>query len=62
MNEGAPMPDNHLGSSYEMKEGGSQTLTPELVRQVTDKVYNLLLKDLKRENERRRALNSQHRR
>jgi len=56
------MPENNLGSSHEMKEGDSQTLTPELVRQVTDKVYNLLLKDLKRENERRRALNSHYRR
>lgn len=33
---------------------GEETLTPELVQQVTDKVYKLLLKDLQTENERRR--------
>jgi hypothetical protein len=56
------MPDNHSESSGEFINGGTQTLTPELVRQVTDKVYKLFLKDLKQENERRRNQNSSYRR
>lgn len=34
---------------------GAPGLTPELVRQVSDKVYQLLLRDLKVENERRKV-------
>jgi hypothetical protein len=51
--------DNEGGS------GGTSTtnqLTPEIVRQITDKVYKLFLKDLKQENERRRIQGSQYRR
>ncbi len=43
-------------------EGKSEEkLTPELVRQVTDKVYQLLLKELQTENERRRSSNHSYR-
>ena len=57
------MPSNQLDSPEE--NGGTSTqnkLTPELVRQVTDKVYKLFLNDLKQENERRRIRNPHFRR
>lgn len=56
------MPNNNSNSSIKIGSGGAESLTPELVRQVTDKVYKLFLKDLKRENERRRVQNPHYRR
>lgn len=54
---------NQYDSSGKSNVDGTKTeLTPELVRHVTDKVYKLLLKDLKQENERRRNHNTHYRR
>lgn len=54
-------------NQYDNSSGSGDTdttnqLTPEIVRQITDKVYKLFLKDLKQENERRRIQSSQYRR
>ncbi len=57
------MPDNQLDSPEESGAASTQNkLTPQLVRQVTDKVYQLFLHDLKQENERRRIRNPYFRR
>jgi len=44
-------------SQNEQNRQENATLTPQIVRQVADKVYALLLQDLKIENERRRLRN-----
>ncbi|MFO7680376.1 MAG: hypothetical protein R6X34_10020 [Chloroflexota bacterium] len=54
-----PGSGNH-SSNTTGENSGTQSLTPELVRQVTDKVYQLFLRDLKIENERRRVRNSRN--
>ncbi len=41
---------------------GNATLPPQTVRQITDRVYALLLRELKIENERRRLRNRSIRR
>jgi len=51
-----PSSGNHL-SNTTGENSGAPSLTPELVRQVTDKVYQLFLRDLKLENERRKVHN-----
>lgn len=56
------MSDNDLNTIGKSETSQSQQLTPELVKQVTDKVYQLFLRDLKRENERRRIHNPHYRR
>jgi hypothetical protein len=55
------MSDNP-NNSLVRDEDEANSLTPELVRQVTDKVYKLLLQELKHENERRRVRNPLYRR
>jgi hypothetical protein len=57
------MPSISSDSNSESDNTGTNNqLTPELVRQVTDKVYQLFLRDLKLENERRRGQKSPYRR
>lgn len=57
------MPSISSDSHHERDNTGTNNqLTPELVRQVTDKVYQLFLRDLKLENERRRVQKSPYRR
>jgi len=56
------MPEHENNSLERNEDDGANTLTPELVRQITDKVYKLFLKDLKHENERRRVQNPHYRR
>ena len=56
------MPANYFEPTHEVNDENKQDLTPELVRQVTDEVYKLFLKDLKQENERRRIRNFNYRR
>jgi hypothetical protein len=57
------MPNNQYDSPGRSGVTGTKTqLTPELVQQVTDKVYKLFLKDVKQENERRRLQNQHYRR
>ena len=57
------MPSISSDSHHERDNtSANNQLTPELVRQVTDKVYQLFLRDLKLENERRRGQKSPYRR
>ena len=57
------MPSISSSSQHDSDNTGTNNqLTPELVRQVTDRVYKLFLKDLKLENERRRSQNPHYRR
>ena len=57
------MPSISSDSHHERDNtSANNQLTPELVRQVTDKVYQLFLRDLKLENERRRGQKSPCRR
>ena len=42
----------------EKQSGQVSALTPEIVRQVADKVYAMLLKELQVEKERRRTVNN----
>ena len=53
------MPDNSARQTTETTNGGPNSsqagqITPEMVKAIADKVFNLLLLDLKYENERLR--------
>lgn len=56
------MPTNESDVSGGSESENTKKITPELVQEVTNKVYMLFLKDLKRENERRRIRNPHYRR